>query len=291
MARRASRLSQAELARRGGTSQATISAYERGLKTPSLDVAARLLGVLGYELTLHSRIDFEEYHPEGIGPFWAPNLLWRVPTPDCFDTLRIPDLLQYTPQGEWNLKDRTDRRRAYEILIREGTPQQMIRWLDGALLIDLWDELDLPDPIRWTWLPAVATAREARIGVDALSGVPHAAPYAKVRGYDPVPSPPPPPPPPRRQRRSRFDPRNRPDTRSVKVAFLLRQITIDPMVGHNCPAIRDTGIRVTHVLTQLAEGADEARILEDHPDLTAEDIKACLMYAATKVDPSIDPTL
>lgn len=155
---------------------------------------------------------------------------------------------------------------------------------------DLWDELDLPDQVRWVWLPAIATAREARIGVDALSGVRRAAPYAKVRGYEALPSPPPPPPPPRRQRRSRFDPRNRPDTRTLEAAFLLRLITVDPMVGHNRPAIRDTGIRVTQVLALFSEGADEAKILEDHPDLTAEDIKACLTYAAAKVDRSIVAT-
>jgi transcriptional regulator with XRE-family HTH domain len=198
VARRVSGLSQAELARRGGTSQATISAYERGLKTPSLNVAARLLDVMGCELMLHVRIDFEQYHPEGIVPFWAPNLLWRVPTPDCFDTLRIPDLLQQTSQTEWNLADRTDRRRAYEILIRRGLPQQMIRWLDGALLVDLWEALDLPDPVRKVWLPAIAAARDGRIGVDTLNWGrqdPDAAAYAGVRGYEPLPSPPPPPPP------------------------------------------------------------------------------------------------
>ena len=206
MARRASRLSQAELARRGGTSQATISAYERGLKTPSLTVAARLLGVLGYELTLRARIDFEEYQPEGIAPFWAPNLLWRVQTPDCFDTLRIPDLLRHTTQNEWNLRDRNDRRRVYEILIREGLPQQMIRWLDGALLVDLWDELDLPEPVRMAWMRAITTARKGRFGVDTLNlwrENPDVAAYARVRGYESLPPPTPPPPP----RRSRFDPR------------------------------------------------------------------------------------
>jgi hypothetical protein len=121
-----------------------------------------------------------------------------VQTPDCFDTLRIPDLLQQTPQDEWNLADRTDRRRAYEILIRRGLPQQMIRWLDGALLVDLWDELDLPDPVRKVWLPAIAAARDGRLVVDTLNWDrqdPDAAAYAGVRGYEPLPSPPPPPPP------------------------------------------------------------------------------------------------
>jgi hypothetical protein len=193
------------VARRGATSQATISAYERGLKTPSLKVAARLLGVMGWELTLQSRIDFEEYHPDGVAAFWAPDRLWRVPTPDCFDTLHIPDLLQLTEQGDWDLADRTDRRRAYEILICEGLPQQMIRWLDGGFLVDLWDELDLPDTIRKVWMPAIESARRGRaidsfrwIGVD-----PETATLARIRGWERLPPPPPPPPP----RRSRFDPR------------------------------------------------------------------------------------
>ena len=163
---------------------------------------------MGWEFTLQSRVDFEEYHPPHIPAFWVPNLLWRVPTPDCFDTLRMPDLLQYTAQGEWDLADRTDRRRAYEMLIREGVPQQMIRWLDGALLVDLWDELDLPGPVRYLWLPAIASAREGR-SVDALKWygqIPEIA-LARIREREPTPPPPPPPPPPRR---SRFDPRPEP---------------------------------------------------------------------------------
>ena len=52
VARRASRLTQAELATRSGTSQATMSAYERGLKSPTLKVAARILEAAGYDLAL-----------------------------------------------------------------------------------------------------------------------------------------------------------------------------------------------------------------------------------------------
>jgi len=44
-------------------------------------------------------------------------------------------------------------------------------------------------------------------------------------------------------------------------------ITTDPLVGHDRPAVRDTGVRVTEVLSMLVAGADEATILEDHPDL------------------------
>ncbi len=50
-ARRRAGLTQVELAERGGTSQATLCAYERGGKTPSADTLARLLAAAGVRLT------------------------------------------------------------------------------------------------------------------------------------------------------------------------------------------------------------------------------------------------
>lgn len=32
------------------------------------------------------------------------------------------------------------------------------RWVDGALLVDLWPELDLPDPVRSAWQPLIDAA-------------------------------------------------------------------------------------------------------------------------------------
>jgi transcriptional regulator with XRE-family HTH domain len=49
-ARRRAGLSQRDLAARAGTSQATVSAYERGRKQPSVAVFARLLRSAGAEL-------------------------------------------------------------------------------------------------------------------------------------------------------------------------------------------------------------------------------------------------
>jgi transcriptional regulator with XRE-family HTH domain len=51
-ARERGRLTQAELARRAGTSQATISAYENGRKHPSVETLARLLSTAGARLTV-----------------------------------------------------------------------------------------------------------------------------------------------------------------------------------------------------------------------------------------------
>lgn len=41
-------------------------------------------------------------------------------------------------------------------------------------------------------------------------------------------------------------------------------------------------MRVSDVLSLLASGADEAEILADYPYITAEDIKACVAYAAAQ---------
>ncbi len=49
-ARRAAGLTQADLAERSGTSQATLSAYERDRKTPSAATLARLLAASGRRL-------------------------------------------------------------------------------------------------------------------------------------------------------------------------------------------------------------------------------------------------
>ncbi len=51
-ARRAGGLTQAELADRTSTSQATISAYESGAKQPSVDTLSRLLAATGARLAV-----------------------------------------------------------------------------------------------------------------------------------------------------------------------------------------------------------------------------------------------
>jgi transcriptional regulator with XRE-family HTH domain len=204
-ARRVAGLSQAELAERAGTSQATLSAYERGAKSPALKVAERILHATGLELSVRTHVDFEERTSPGIEPFWVPNMLWNVGPPTCFVILRVPDMVNHTSQTDWDLSDRADRARAYEILIRWGLPQSMLRWLDGALLVDLWDELDLPEEIRTCWTPAITHATPAKT-VDIFDfGFarvldPDGTRSAQIRGYEPLP-PPPPEPPPRRQRR------------------------------------------------------------------------------------------
>jgi uncharacterized protein (DUF433 family) len=48
------------------------------------------------------------------------------------------------------------------------------------------------------------------------------------------------------------------------------------------PCVRNTRITVYDVLGWLAAGMDSKEIIEDFPELTMDDIKACLAYAADR---------
>ena len=61
-----------------------------------------------------------------------------------------------------------------------------------------------------------------------------------------------------------------------------RYITIEPGKRGGKPCIRGLRLTVYDVLESLAAGMSEAEILNDFPDLTREDIRACLAFAADR---------
>jgi uncharacterized protein (DUF433 family) len=63
---------------------------------------------------------------------------------------------------------------------------------------------------------------------------------------------------------------------------LLDRIAVDPTVRFGKPCVRGTRISVGDILGYLAGGMSEAQILTDFPQLTSDDIRACLAYAAER---------
>jgi uncharacterized protein (DUF433 family) len=59
-------------------------------------------------------------------------------------------------------------------------------------------------------------------------------------------------------------------------------ITIEPGKRSGKPCIRGLRITVYDILEYLAGGMSEAEILEDFSELTVDDIKACLIFAAER---------
>lgn len=61
-----------------------------------------------------------------------------------------------------------------------------------------------------------------------------------------------------------------------------RIITIDPNKRSGKPCIRGTRMTVTDVLEYLAGGMTPEELIAEFPDLTLEDIRACLAFAADR---------
>lgn len=60
------------------------------------------------------------------------------------------------------------------------------------------------------------------------------------------------------------------------------RIMVNPAVRSGKPCVKGTRITVYDVLEYLAGGMSEDAILKDFPDLTQEDIRACLAFAAAR---------
>lgn len=63
---------------------------------------------------------------------------------------------------------------------------------------------------------------------------------------------------------------------------LLDRISIDPAVRFGKPGVRGTRITVGDILGYLAGGMSEHQILKEFPQLTRDDLRACLAYAAER---------
>lgn len=66
------------------------------------------------------------------------------------------------------------------------------------------------------------------------------------------------------------------------MTYMHDAITTDPLRRGGRPCVRDLRISVGDVLGWLAQGEGVDQIVTDYPELTPEDISACLAYAAAR---------
>ena len=157
-ARRLAGLSRSELARRAGASRPTLAAYAAGAKSPTLSTAERIVRAAGFELDIVPRPTFHEVAVGRGRVIYVPDRLLRLPVECALRRVRLPLRLNWSQPGrEFDLSDRRQRARVYEIVLREGTADDITEYIDGALLADLWPELVLPAPIRNQWQPLIDT--------------------------------------------------------------------------------------------------------------------------------------
>jgi hypothetical protein len=85
--------------------------------------------------------------------------LWRLPIRAAFTDVTLPLELNWShPGAAFRLSDRRERARCYEVVLREGMPDDILSYVDGALLVDLWSDLVLPRNARRLWQPLIDQA-------------------------------------------------------------------------------------------------------------------------------------
>lgn len=159
-AREAAGLSKTDLAERAHTSRTTLSAYEHGRVSPTLATVERILAVTGHRLTTAPML---RWHGVDLGGRRTASVADGLPdlsVRDALRTLEMPLHLDWSRSaGVVDLADRAQRARAYEVALREGRPVDIESIVDGALLVDLWDDLVLPIRLRDAWQPTIDRVR------------------------------------------------------------------------------------------------------------------------------------
>ena len=151
-------LSQGELAVRAGTSRTAICAYESGAKDPRAETVERLIRASGFTLRIEVGRTWRTVG-SGRKTVSVPSSLPRLEPVEAFACVQLPHHVAWSGQGGFNLALRSERGKAYEILLAEGLPEDIATFVDGALLVDLWDDLFLPRHVKTAWQPLIDAAR------------------------------------------------------------------------------------------------------------------------------------
>jgi transcriptional regulator with XRE-family HTH domain len=162
-ARESAGLSKTELAERAGTSRSTLSAYEHGRVSPTLDTAERILAAAGHRLTAAPVLEWRSVEIGGGRTAAVPDRLPDLPPRIAVRRFEMPLHLDWSrPKRVVELSGRRERARVYEVVLREGRAEDIESIIDGALLVDLWDDLVIPGRLRRAWQPLIdeATGRD-----------------------------------------------------------------------------------------------------------------------------------
>jgi len=157
-ARSAAGLTQADVAALSGVARPNIAAFESGRREPRWHTAVLTLEATGATIDITKPITW--LWTSGRRPYAVPSRLWRLPIDATFRVLTPGFHLWWSGTApRLDLADRTDRSHAYELVLREGTPDDIAAVVDGALLVDAWDDLILPAELRQAWQHLIDRAR------------------------------------------------------------------------------------------------------------------------------------
>ena len=89
-------------------------------------------------------------------PFCVPSRLPELARQHALATVVLPHWIDWSPPGRsYRLADRRQRYAVYQLVLNEGSSEDITRFIDGALLVELWPDLIVPSEIRDAWDPVV----------------------------------------------------------------------------------------------------------------------------------------
>jgi hypothetical protein len=92
----------------------------------------------------------------------VPSHLPRLSPARALATVTLPVHLNWSePTRTFDMRDHAQRARKYEIVLREGTPDDVLAYIDGVFLVEVWDDLVLPRDVRAAWAPLIEQAATA----------------------------------------------------------------------------------------------------------------------------------
>ncbi len=150
-------LTQADVAAITGIARSNIAAYEAGRREPRLSTATTLLAAVRSALTITPNTIWS--WTTGLRPYAVPSQLWRLPIHQALATITTSQHFWWSgPDRTLDLGNKQQRHRAYELILREGTPADIETVVDGLLLTQAWPHLVVPAELRKAWNPLINTA-------------------------------------------------------------------------------------------------------------------------------------
>lgn len=136
---------------------ATLATAEAMLPAEDLEQhRARETTRVGRHTVDEPRVEFTDVPLRRGRAAFVADRLWRLPISNALADVTLPLGLNWSkPGATFRLSDRRQRARCYEIVLREGAPADLLQYVDGALLVDLWPELVLPRDLRAAWQPVI----------------------------------------------------------------------------------------------------------------------------------------
>ncbi len=148
--RLAASLTQADLADRSGIARSNVAAYEAGRREPKWSTAERLLAAVDVPLVVDEPLQWRWTATRR--PYAVASRLWRLAPSEALRRIDLAPHLWWSGGPKTvDLLVRADRLRAYEIVLREGTPNDIVGVVDGVLLCEAWTDLVLPAAARGEW--------------------------------------------------------------------------------------------------------------------------------------------